>query len=79
MDIELVKGVGKVTLEYLKKLQIFTINDLIEYYPYRYNIIRIVPIKDATLGETCTIRGIIDTEPKVTYIKRLNKLSFRVL
>ena len=26
MDIELVKGVGKVTLEYLKKLQIFTIN-----------------------------------------------------
>ena len=79
MDIELVKGVGKVTLEYLKKLQIFTINDLIEYYPYRYNIIRIVPIKDATLGETCTIRGIIDTEPKATYIKRLNKLSFRVL
>ncbi len=79
MDIELVKGVGKVTLEYLKKLQIFTINDLIEYYPYRYNIIRIVPIKDATLGDTCTIRGIIDTEPKVTYIKRLNKLSFRVL
>ena len=79
MDIELVKGVGKVTLEYLKKLQIFTINDLIEYYPYRYNIIRIVPIKDATLGETCTIRGIIDTDPKVTYIKRLNKLSFRVL
>ena len=79
MDIELVKGVGKVTLEYLKKLQIFTINDLIEYYPYRYNIIRIVSIKDATLGETCTIRGIIDTEPKVTYIKRLNKLSFRVL
>jgi len=79
MDIELVKGVGKVTLEYLKKLQIFTINDLIEYYPYRYSIIRIVPIKDATLGETCTIRGIIDTEPKVTYIKRLNKLSFRVL
>ncbi len=79
MDIELVKGVGKVTLEYLKKLQIFTIDDLVEYYPYRYNIIKIVPMKEVRDGETCTIRGIIDTEPKTTYIKKLNKLSFRVV
>ena len=79
MDIELVKGVGKVTLEYLKKLQIYTIQDLIEYYPYRYNIIKIVPMKDVVEGETCTIRGIIDTEPRTAYIKKLNKLSFRVV
>ena len=79
MDIELVKGVGKVTLEYLKKLQIFTINDLIEYYPYRYNILKIIPMREVKDGENCTIRGIIDNEPKTTYIKKLNKLSFRIV
>ena len=79
MDLELVKGVGKVTLEYLKKLQLFTINDLIEYYPFRYNIIRIIPVKEMIENEVCTIRGIVDCEPKTTYIKRLNKLTFRVI
>ena len=42
MDIELVKGVGKVTLNYLDKLNIYRVQDLIEYYPYRYNILKIV-------------------------------------
>ncbi len=79
MDIELIKGVGKVTLDYLSKLQIYTIKDLIEYYPYRYNILKVIPYNEIIEGETCTIKGIIDTEPKTTYIKRLNKLSFRII
>ena len=79
MDIELVKGVGKVTLDYLKKLQIFTIEDLVEYYPYRYNILKIIPVKEVKDGETCTIRGIVDTEAKTIYIKKLNKLTFRIV
>ena len=36
-----VKGLGPKTLEYLNKLNLYTIQDLIEYYPYRYNIIKI--------------------------------------
>ena len=79
MDIELVKGVGKVTLDYLKKLQIFTIEDLVEYSPYRYNILRIIPVKEVKDGETCTIRGIVDTEAKTIYIKKLNKLTIRIV
>ena len=46
MNIESVRGVGPMMLEYLKKLQIFNIQELIEYYPYRYNIIKIISIKD---------------------------------
>ncbi len=79
MDIELVKGVGRVTLNYLEKLHIYRIQDLIEYYPYRYNILKIVSIDEANNEIPCTIKGIIDTEPKVAYIKKLNKLSFRIL
>ena len=79
MDINLVKGIGRVTIKYLEKLQIYNIQDLIEYYPYRYNYIKIVDITEVNDGETATIKGIIDLEPKIAYIKKLNKMSFRVL
>ena len=46
MNIESVKGVGPMMLEYLKKLEIINIQELIEYYPYRYNIIKIISVKD---------------------------------
>ena len=79
MDIQLVKGIGKVTLEYLNKLNIYNISDLIEYYPYRYNYIKIESIKDIKDGENATIKGIIDIEPKVSYIKKLNRMNFRIV
>ena len=40
MDIINIKGLGPKTLEYLNKLNLYTIQDLIEYYPYRYNILK---------------------------------------
>ena len=35
MDILNIKGLGPKTLEYLEKLNLYTIQDLIESYPYR--------------------------------------------
>lgn len=79
MDIINIKGLGPKTLEYLNKLNLYTIQDLIEYYPYRYNIIKVSNIKDIQDGEHCTIKGIVDTEPRVSYInKRFNRMTFRV-
>ena len=79
MDILNIKGLGPKTLEYLEKLNLYTIQDLIEYYPYRYNIIKISNLKDVQDGEQCTIKGIVDTEPRVSYInKRFNRMTFRV-
>ena len=79
MDIINIKGLGPKTLEYLNKLNLYTIQDLIEYYPYRYNIIKVSNIKDIQDGENCTIKGIVDTEPRVSYInKRFNRMTFRV-
>lgn len=79
MDILNIKGLGPKTLEYLNKLNLYTIQDLIEYYPYRYNIIKVSSIHDIQDGEQCTIKGIVDTEPRVSYInKRFNRMTFRV-
>ena len=66
MDINLIKGVGDKSIELLSKMNLLTVNDLIMYYPYRYNVIRVIPLSDAIDGEACTIKGIVDTEPRVS-------------
>ena len=79
MDINIVKGVGPKVLEYFNNKDIYTINDLLEYYPYRYNIIKLINIREIPDSDTVvTIKGIIDTEPRVSYIKKLNKMTFRL-
>jgi len=79
MEINNLYGVGPKLVQLLNKLDIFTVNDLIEYYPYRYNLIKIVPLIEAPLEETVTIKGIVDTEPRVSYIKKnLNRMTFRL-
>ena len=79
MDISNLYGVGPKSVELLSKLGLFTINDLIEYYPYRYNLIRIVPLIETQDGETVTIKGTVDTEPRIYYIKKnLNRMTFKL-
>ncbi len=79
MDISNLYGVGPKMIDLLSKLDVYTISDLIEYYPYRYNLIKIIPLIEAPEGETVTIKGIIESEPKVSYIKKnLNRMAFRL-
>ena len=80
MDLRYIKGVGPKTIEYLEKLGLCTINDLIEYYPYRYNIYKVSRLDEINSNEeVVTIKGIIEDEPKVSYIKRnFNRMSFRL-
>lgn len=73
--LESIKGIGPKTLSILNKMDIYTIDDLINYYPYRYNILEVTKLKDGPV----TITGMIESPPIATYIKRnLNKITFRV-
>lgn len=78
MDIGFIKGIGVKTIDIYNKMNIFTINDLLTYYPYRYNVIKVIDIKDAIDGEVVTIKGIVDTEPRINYINKLNRMTFRL-
>ncbi len=76
MNLNDVIGVGDKTLTLLQKLNLLTIEDLITYYPYRYNVYKLSELNNS--GEVLVVSGIIEGEPKVNYIKRnLNRLSFR--
>ncbi len=74
-----IKGIGPKTITLLNKLNINTIYDLITYYPFRYQIYQIIDLNNANDEEQIVVQGIIETDPKTSYIKRnFNLLSFRM-
>lgn len=79
MNLSDIKGIGPKTLNILNKLSIFTVNDLVRFYPYRYNIYRPSDITNCNIEDTIVVPCKIISEPKVSYIKRnFNRLSFMV-
>lgn len=79
MNLSDIKGIGPKTLNILNKLSIFTINDLVRFYPYRYNIYKPSDITNCNIEDTIVVPCKIISEPKVSYIKRnFNRLSFMV-
>lgn len=79
MNIEQLKGIGPKNCELLHKLDIYSIEDLISYYPYKYNFINIVNLNESVTNETIYVQGKIMTIPKVCYIrKNFNFLTFMV-
>lgn len=76
MDIKNLHQVGEKTSNILNKLGIFTDDDLINYYPYRYNVYNFS--NELIDNSTLIINVIIESNPIVSYIKKnFNRLSFR--
>ena len=76
MDIKNLHQVGEKTSKILNKLGIFTDDDLINYYPYRYNVYNFS--NELIDNSTLIINVIIESNPIVSYIKKnFNRLSFR--
>ena len=74
-----IKGIGPKTLLALNELNIFSINDLLTYYPYRYNIYKPSNLDNYVEDETIMINGFIEGPIKVFFIRKsLNKLSFKL-
>lgn len=79
MNLSDIKGIGPKTLNILNKLSIYTVNDLVRFYPYRYNIYKPSDITNCNIEDTIVVPCKIISEPKVSYIKRnFNRLSFMV-
>lgn len=75
--LEDIKGIGPKSLLALKALNLYTKDDVINYYPYRYNVYTPIKLRECSEGDTCTITGYVETAAKVFFIrKNLNKLSF---
>ena len=77
--LEEIKGIGPKIIVELNKLNINNLEDLLTYYPYRYNHYKPTTLKEINDNETAVINGTIETSPKVMYLKRnLNKITFNL-
>ena len=79
LELEKIDGVGPKTAELLRKLNINSQEDLLHYYPYRYEVLRRSDINELTDGDKIVIDGKIEAQPTIIYLgKNLKKLIFRI-
>lgn len=73
IDLKSIKGIGPKSIEYLDKLNIKDINDLITFYPYRYEVLKATSLNE----EKSIIPVLIESTPTVMFAKKLNILRFK--
>ena len=79
--LEKIKGIGPKTKELLNKLNIYTINDLLTYYPFRYDYLRrtdLLNFKDNISDIKIVMDGKVDSVVIMNHFKKINKISFRI-
>lgn len=79
LELENIEGVGPKTKELLNKIKIYSVSDLLYYYPYRYDIIKRSDLSNLEDGDKIIIDGVIEGQPTIIYInKSLKKIIFRI-
>ena len=68
MGVEQVKGIGPKTAKVLNGLGINTVEDLVNYYPYRYKHYTLSNLEN--LSNTNLVKAIINTNANVSFIKK---------
>ena len=78
-DLIDIQGIGDKTCELFGKLKIYSQNDLIHYYPYKYDILRRSDISKMEDGDKIIIDGKVEGSPTIIYLNRgLKKIIFRI-
>lgn len=80
MDVSKVKGVGPKSLQLLNKIGIYTLDDLVTHYPFRYDILKRSNLQETLPDEKVIIDGKVESVPILLRFKAgLNKLNFRLV
>ena len=80
-EIRYLKGVGEVKAKALNKLGIYTLRDLVGYFPRAYeDRTQFSPIMGAPLEEPVCIRALVANTPTLTRVKgRMQLVKFRAV
>jgi len=78
MELKNIRGLGEKNEKLLNQLGIFSVEDLLLYYPYRYDFLNPRKILEFDETKIQVINVFIESEPKVSFIRRnFNTLRFR--
>ena len=79
-DLSAIKGLGPKTIETLKNIGVNSISDLVEYYPYRHDLIVLDNIKECVDKQNVIIECIIDSVPLSRRFRaNMTALTFRAM
>ena len=79
IELEHIEGIGPKTRELFEKINIYNGEDLINHYPFRYDILKRSDISVLNDKDKIVIDGVIEGQPTIIYInKSLKKIIFRI-
>ncbi len=78
MELSELSGIGPKTLEYLKSINIYNMDDLIRDYPYRFDVLVKRSIEDERYFDSFISDGLVLSVPIISFFKgKMNRLTFR--
>jgi len=80
MDVSKVKGIGPKALSLLGKIGIYTVDDLVTHYPFRYDVLKRSNLKESEDEARVVVDGRVESVPILLRFKaNLTKLNFRLV
>lgn len=71
-----IKGIGPKTISLLEKLNIYTSDDLINYYPFRFEILKRTPQDEFINEAKVIIDGVVSSPVVLNHFRKINKMTF---
>lgn len=78
--VDALKGIGKETANSLAEMGIYSIKDLLEYFPYRHEDNRLRDLAEVPHEERVTVEGKVYSDPSIMYYgRKKSRLTFKLL
>lgn len=71
------KGIGEETADSFAEMKIFTIVDLLEYFPYRYEDYSLRDLTEVQHDEKITVEGKVHSEPSKLFWQKEIKIDYQ--
>ena len=79
-SISIIKGIGEDKATSLAEMNLHTVQDLLEHFPYRYEDFRLRDLSEVKHEEKITVEGKVHSEPSLTYFgRKRSRLTIRLL
>ena len=79
MELADIKGLGKIGIEHLKKLGINSKNDLVSFYPFRYEILKRSDLNNISDDDKVIIDGVVASIPNIYFFNRkMDRMTFKL-
>ncbi|NLD78932.1 MAG: ATP-dependent DNA helicase RecG [Mollicutes bacterium] len=75
-ELTKIKGIGPKTISLLEKLNIYTSDDLLNYYPFRFEILKKTPQDEFINESKIIIDGVVSSPVVLNHFRKINKMSF---